>query len=83
MVKVSEPRPCCPECGRIIYPECDVYVVSEDHDGYIDDEIPEFMPMSNIHIDIYSGLYCSSNCVLDAVYRGWPEYRSLTDDFSI
>ena len=37
------------------------------------------MPVGHYHPDVFAGLYCSGDCVLDAIERGWPEYRNMTD----
>lgn len=70
----SEPRPQCPECGRVLHPKYGVIVVSDD--DVVSDDLPAGVPL---HPDptVFAGLYCSGDCVLDAFHRGWPEYRCM------
>lgn len=75
MVNPSEPRPQCPECGSILHPRSGLVVVSDD-DETEEDRIPDGLEL-HILTDVFSGLYCCGDCVLDAIKRGWPEYRNL------
>lgn len=74
----DQPCPQCPECGRVLHPKHSIVVVSDDDDEP-DDYIPDGMPADAFHKDIFAGLYCSGDCILDAITRGWPEYRSMAD----
>lgn len=74
----SEPRPQCPECGRVMRPSDGVIVVS-DNDELLDDIIPDSMPLHPKPVDVFAGLYCCPDCILDAIRRGWPEHRCMTD----
>ncbi len=74
----NEPRPQCSECGRVLHPSGAFTIVSEG--GPVTDELPDAMPIHPDHPDVFTGLYCGSNCVLDAMHRGWPEYRTTLDD---
>ena len=74
MVDPDEPRPQCPECGSGMHPAQGVVIVSDDDED--DDAIPDGIELKPI-TDIFSGLYCSSDCILDALKRGWPEYRNM------
>lgn len=67
----TEPRPTCPECGSVIDP-IHLLIVS-DHDS--DDKVPPFLPILEDAEDRLSGIYCSSDCVLDAFMRGHAKSR--------
>lgn len=77
MEKSSEPRPQCPECGYVIHPEQELIIVSESEGTEIDDSIPDSLPLRPELSDVFTGLYCGADCVLDAMTRGWPEFRCI------
>jgi len=60
-------------------PENGVIVISEDDE--LDDSIPDSMPIHPKPLDVFAGLYCRPDCVLDAIRRGWPEFRCMNNDF--
>lgn len=68
----DEPRPQCPECGLVLRPDQSIFTVSDGND-----EIPAAMP--DVHADVFDGLYCSCDCVLAALDRGWPEFRYIDE----
>ena len=75
MVKLDERgRPQCPECGSILHPQDSPVVVPDEGS----DSVPNRSPILHPIHDVFSGLYCSDDCVLDAFNRGWPEFRCLT-----
>lgn len=76
---MSEPRPQCPECGNILHPSDGLIVVTDNDDDSPMDAVPDSMPVPAIIADIFAGLYCCPDCILDAIRRGWPEYRCMTD----
>ena len=59
----NEPRPQCPECGLVVPPETAVIwrMPSEDARAVVD--------LACV------GVYCRSDCLLDARARGWPHWR--------
>ncbi len=73
---MESPRPTCPECGSVIDPRR--FVTLGDHDT----TIPDFFQTSMFRRKTLEGIYCSSDCVLDAVDRGYPDDRGpyLLDD---
>jgi hypothetical protein len=54
-----KPRPTCPECGQAVPPRTAAIYVK-------DDTIPD---------KILSGIYCDSDCLLDAYERKYPYHR--------
>ena len=51
-----EPRPTCPECGRVVVPS-------------------RAVPCGGRAKFALHGVYCSSDCLLDAYRRGYPQDR--------
>lgn len=72
MTDNEEPRPSCPECGRTLDPSSRIVVVSDD--DAIDDSIPDGLQLRPIKT-VFAGLYCCSDCVIDAIQRGFPKFR--------
>lgn len=70
---MEEPRPTCPECGSVIDPRR--FVTVSDYDVLLSEL--EDADTSVFDMDRLSGIYCSSDCVLDAFARGWPDYRGV------
>ena len=64
-MKSSEPRPQCAECGMVLHPQDDIKVVKDISKGM------------SVRQDVFVGVYCCSDCILDAMARGWPEHRSI------
>ena len=54
----NEPRPQCPECGMVVAPVS--AIVRWRNDSAEDEALV--------------GLYCRSDCLLDAHERGWPHW---------
>lgn len=75
MTQKTDALPHCPECGQALHPRGLLVVVSEADE--IDESIPDGIPMGEPSGDVFSGLYCSPDCILDALDRGWPEYRCM------
>lgn len=69
----EEARPSCPECGRTLDPRAEIVVVSDD--DQIDESIPDGLALRPIKT-VFAGLYCCSDCVIDAIQRGFPKIRS-------
>ncbi len=61
-----------------MHPKDGVIVVS-DNEALLDNIIPDSMPTHPDILDVFAGLYCRPDCILDALRRGWPEYRCMTD----
>ncbi len=59
-----------------MHPRDGVIVVSDNDD--LEDGVPDSMPTRPELVDVFAGLYCRSDCILDALRRGWPEYRCMT-----
>lgn len=70
---MGDPRPQCNECGIPLHPKDDVKFVYEPGE-----DIPKGMALQCGWTDIFVGIYCSSDCILDAIARGWPEHRGMT-----
>lgn len=58
---VNEPRPVCPECGRVVDPR-----QARSFDAN---------PRSTL-AQVCEGVYCGSDCLLDAYERGYPKDRT-------
>lgn len=71
----NDARPSCPECGRTLDPKARIIVVSDD--DAIDESIPDGLAMRPDRT-VFAGLYCCSDCVIDAIERGYPQYRTKT-----
>lgn len=69
----DQPRPTCPECGSVIDPRR--FVTVSDYDTLASEL--HTVDTSVFDFDRLSGIYCCSDCVLDAFERGWPEYRGV------
>lgn len=75
----NEPRPQCPECGCVLRPQQNSLVaVSHGSEEVPNDEIPEGLELDAPFPDVYAGIYCCEDCVIDAFERGWPEFRCMT-----
>lgn len=59
MGKKDEPRPLCPECRRVVDP---LYAVPFGHAKKLQHRVLE-------------GIYCSSDCLLNAYRRGYPRMK--------
>ena len=57
----EEPRPTCPECGKTVHPER---------------AVPYNVDITKPVSHMLTGIYCSSDCVLDAHRRGYPGERA-------
>jgi hypothetical protein len=57
--KISEPRPVCPECARVVNPR---------------DAVSFHRPKS-LRERVLEGIYCCSDCVIEAWKRGYPAER--------
>lgn len=69
---MDEPRPICPECGSVIDPRSCLVVTSRDEDPF-----PLSFMEDDFGPDKFSGIYCCSDCVLEAFDRGYPEHRGV------
>lgn len=62
--KPEEPRPTCPECGKVVRPRGAV----------------PFGRARDLARRVLEGIYCSSDCLLDAYKRGYPMDRAVRND---
>lgn len=72
---MEEPRPTCPECGSVIDPRQCVTVNNRD-----ESPVGDLFDTQVFEVDKFSGIYCCTDCVLDAFDRGYPEHRGVVDD---
>ena len=56
-----EPRPRCPECGRVVHPT----------------RAFPYGNAKSIANQVLEGIYDRADCLLDAIERGYPKDRAL------
>ena len=78
MKKMTDPRPMCRECGAIVHPAT-AYV-------FVDTEPVQVPDKFGIHLletgDPLVGIYCSEDCILNAIDRGYPAHAVQDDSGS-
>jgi len=57
--KIDEPRPTCPECGCVV----------------VATEAKPYGTAKSLRERVLEGIYCSADCILDAIKRGYPNNR--------
>ena len=57
--RTSEPRPVCPECSHVVDPQRAV----------------PYGTAKILALRVLEGIYCGSDCILNAVKRGYPKGR--------